>query len=58
MPEPALGKTDDQVNPETKQISPEVEQIPAESQGPGLEKQKGEEEIPRVAKHKTSEKLG
>ena len=50
--EPALGKTGDQVNPETEQISPEVEQIAAKSQGTGLEKQKGEEEIPRVAKRK------
>ena len=38
VPEQAIGKTGNQINPETEQLSPEVEQIPGESQDPGLDK--------------------
>ena len=37
VPEPLVGETGNQRNPETEKIYPESEQTPQESQDPGLE---------------------
>ena len=52
VPEQAVGETDNQRNLKTEQTYPESEQIPAQSQDPRMEKQKGDNEIPRVVKRK------